>query len=124
MASNQPKKIYRYQQFSAITVDLLCHDNLHFADPATFNDPLDCQPTVKSDSDRETLRLILTELIMKRVEAETLASLKIAGLNGNKASAHAKKLGERTARDELANIAYHATNPEYETSKEDAKTRY
>ena len=121
MSSDQPKKIYRYQRFSAKAVDSLCRDVLHFAAPTAFNDPLECQPTVESDSDRETLRLVLTQLIRRRVEAESLASLKIAKLNGKRASAHAKRLGKQAAHDELANIAYHATNPEYEVSKEDAE---
>ena len=117
MSLNQPRKIYRFQRFSARTVELLCNDELHFANPATFNDPLDCQPTVESDSDRDTLRLLLTELIRRRVEAETLASLKNARLQGEKVLEHAKKLGEQAARSELANIAYNATNPEHGDSK-------
>ena len=119
MSSEQPRKIYRYQRFSVMTVESLCHDQLHFADPDAFNDPLECQPTVESDSDRDTLRLVLTELIRRRVESEALASLKIAKLKGKKAAAHAKKLGEQAARNELVNIAYHATNPDYEDSIEE-----
>ena len=91
------------------------------ADPASFNDPLDSQPSVESDSDRDTLRLLLTELVKRRVEAETLAALKNARLKGTKAEAHAKRLGEQAARSELANIAYHATNPEYEVSELEAE---
>ncbi|MCP4252083.1 MAG: DUF2971 domain-containing protein [Candidatus Scalindua sp.] len=121
MSSNQPNKIYRYQRFSATTVESLCHDQLHFADPGAFNDPLDCQPTVESDSDRDTLRLLLTELVRRRIEAEAISSLKSAKLKGKKAAAHAKRLGEQAARSELANIAYHATNPEYEVSTKEAE---
>lgn len=106
-----------------MAVESLCHDQLHFADPAAFNDPLDCQPTVESDSDRDTLRLLLTELVRRRVEAKALASLRNAKLKGKKAAAHAKKLGEQAARIELANIAYHATNPEYEVGEEEAECR-
>jgi len=121
MNSDQPKSIFRYQRFSAMTIESLCHDRLYFADPASFDDPLDCQPTLESDSDRNTLRRILTELIRRRVEAETLASLNIAKLKGNKTESHAKKLGEQAAGNELENIAYHATNPEYEVGEEEAE---
>ena len=86
MSSNQPNKIYRYQRFSATTVESLCHDQLHFADPGAFNDPLDCQPTVELDSDRDTLRLLLTELVRRRIEAEAISSLKSAKLKGKKAA--------------------------------------
>jgi DUF2971 family protein len=123
MPSDRPRKIYRFQRFTARTFESLCHDQLHFADPIAFNDPLDCQPTVESDSDRGELRLILTELIRRRIEAEAFASLKNAKLTGQKASGHAKKLGEQTARNELANIAYLATDPDYEVSKEEAECR-
>ena len=67
MPSDRPRKIYRFQRFTARTFESLCHDQLHFADPIAFNDPLDCQPTVESDSDRGELRLILTELIRRRI---------------------------------------------------------
>lgn len=124
MSSKQPRKIYRYQRFSAMTVESLCHDVLYFAAPTEFNDPLECQPTVGSDSDKETLHLVLTELIRRRVESEALASLKIVKLKSENASAHAKELGEQAARNELANIVYHATNPEYaeyEISEDEAE---
>jgi hypothetical protein len=52
----------------------------------------------------------------KGVEVETLASSQIAKLNGNKASAHAKKLGGLAARGELERVTYFATNPGYEGS--------
>ena len=121
MSPDQPIKIYRYQRFTAMTVESLCHDQLHFADPTAFNDPLDCHPIVESDSGRDELRLLLTELIRRRIEAEAIASLKNAKLKGTKAAGHAKRLGEQAARSELANIAYHATNPESEVSEEVAE---
>ena len=121
MSVNQPRKLYRYQCFSATTVGSLCHDTLYFADPAAFNDPLDCQPTVDADSDIDTLRHLLSELVKKRVKAESVAALNKAHLKSKKAAAHAKRLGEQAAHSELANIAYHATNPEYEVSEEEAE---
>jgi hypothetical protein len=74
MSVSQPKKVYRYQGFSPMTIASLCHDKLYFVNPAEFNDPLDCKPTVESDSDKRTLRAILTELIKRRVAAETLGA--------------------------------------------------
>ena len=54
-----PQKVYRYQSFSKWTLQTLVHDKLYFSDPSSFNDPFDCKPTVRSDSDREILRRIL-----------------------------------------------------------------
>ena len=115
------KKIYRYQKFSARTIESLVHDRLHFADPTTFNDPFDCQPVVESDSEIETLRLILAKLIGRRIEAESSASLKAAQVHGEKASEHAKKLGEKLATLKIQELAYNATDPDSECSKYEAE---
>jgi hypothetical protein len=121
MPVNQPRKVYRYQRLSVTTVESLCHDTLYFSDPAAFNDPLDCQPTVDADSDIETLRHLLFELVKTRVEAESVAAQNKVNLTSKKAAAHARRLGEIAARTELADIAYNATNPEYGVSEDEAE---
>lgn len=121
MSSEQPKIFYRYQQFNTRSVESLCHDNLYFADPTSFNDPLDCDPDIESDSSRNDLRLILTELISRRIETEAVASLKNMKFSGKNAVDHAKKLGEQSAKSELAYIEYQATNPEYKVKEEVAE---
>ncbi|WP_197495562.1 DUF2971 domain-containing protein [Shewanella sp. UCD-FRSSP16_17] len=95
-------------------MDSLCLDQLYFAPPSTFNDPMDCQPTVATDSNRQELRATLDELIKRRVKSESLASLKKAKLDGEKAHNHSNELARDTAARALANIAYNATDPEYE----------
>lgn len=114
MSPNQPSKVYRYQGCSILTLQMLCRDRLYFADPADFNDPLDCQPTVEANSDRDTLRQLVTEFVKRRTVAETLSALKNAQIEGGKVKAHAARLGEQAARNVLANIEYNATNPMYE----------
>lgn len=121
MSSSQPKKVYRYQRLSATTIESLCSDKLFFARPTAFNDPHDCKPTVESDSDGNTLRTVLAKLITRRVEAETIGALKDAKVQGKKAEAHAHRSGKQAAHQELANIKYNATNPDYEVSKEEAE---
>jgi Protein of unknown function (DUF2971) len=121
MPLEQPRKVYRYQAFSATTVSSLCHDKLYFADPGAFNDPHDCKPTVDSDSDNEKLRAVLKTLIKRRVESETLASLRNARVKGEGAEAHAHRSGDQDACQELARIAYNATDPEFNCSEEDAE---
>lgn len=114
MSSNQPKRIYKYQSFSKWSLQNICHDQLHFSDPTSFNDPFDCRPTIKSDSDNDTLKNILKSLIVRRVKAETLSSLNNAKLKGEKSEAYAERVATQTAQNEIANIEYHATNPDYE----------
>lgn len=108
---------YRYRAFSTNTLDSLCHDTLYFAHPGTFNDPLDCSPTLENDSSIDELRNLLSVLIRRRVRAEVMASLAKARVKGEGAAAHADKKAIAEARDELANIAYHSTNPEYTVSE-------
>ena len=42
MASEQPEKLYRYRSLSTTTIESLCHDQLCFSNPSSFNDPLVC----------------------------------------------------------------------------------
>ena len=112
---------YRYRAFST-TLDSLCQDTLHFAHPGTFNDPLDCDPTIECDSDLDQLRALLDVLIRRRVSAEVLESLRRARLGGDRAAAHANKRAQTEATSELANIGDHATNPEYEVEKDEAES--
>lgn len=121
MNSQAPEKIYRYQPFNALSLDALCHDQLYFSDPSNFNDPLDCKPSVECDSDKNTLQMILGTLIRKRVTDEVLDSLKAAKVEGDGAVAHAQTQGQQEADNEIRNIAYHATNPDYEISVEEAE---
>jgi hypothetical protein len=120
--TKQRETSYRYRGFSTATLESLCRDVLHFAHPGTFNDPLDCNPTVECDSDLDQLRALLTLLIRRRVTAEVLESLRSARLRGERATAHANKRAQADAGHELANIAYNATNPDYGVGKAEAET--
>lgn len=121
MPSKNPKKIYRYQPFNALSLDSLCNDQLYFSDPSSFNDPLDCKPSVERDSNKEALRVILATLIRRRVEQEVLASLKAAKLEGDGEKKHAEEQARQAAENELRSIGYHATNPDYNGSIEEAE---
>ncbi|MEW8292733.1 MAG: DUF2971 domain-containing protein [Candidatus Thiodiazotropha endolucinida] len=121
MNSSMPEIIYRYQPFNALSLDALCHDRLYFSDPNKFNDPLDCKPVVINDSDKLTLRNILIALIETRVTGEVINSLRAAKVEGEQAQAHAHRQGKQEAGNKIRNIAYHATNPDYEVSVEEAE---
>jgi len=96
-----------------MTLESLCRDTLYFAHPGTFNDPLDCKPTIECDSNIEELRNLLTFLIQQRVSTEVHRTLKKVGIRDERATAHANKSAQFKASDELASIAYHATNPDH-----------
>jgi len=114
MSLEQPEKIYRYRAFSELTIDSLCKDQLYFANPNSFNDPMDCQPTIESNSNNSELKAILYELISSRVKSETLSSLKSVKVNIHNIDNHSLDLAKSTANNELARISYYATNPEYD----------
>lgn len=121
MTFKQPEKIYKFRQFNEQTLSSLCHDQLYFAAPSTFNDPLDCKPSIVADSNIKELRDLLKELISRRVKSETLTSLKIAKVADNVAESHAEQVSIQYAENELANTQYQATNPDYEISIEEAE---
>lgn len=111
---NKPDTFYRYRSFSTQTLDSLCHDQVYFAHPGSFNDPLDCSPTLRRDSGLIELRRLLEFLVKRRVSAELLASLNRAQFRGDRAAEHARLKAEREASHVLQNIAYNATDPDYE----------
>lgn len=116
-----PKTLYRYRGFSASTLDSLCRDRLFFADPNTFNDPLECKPSIECNSDIDELRKILTILIEERVSSEVLSSLKNAGVSDWAASTHAHKEASSRSRNKLSDIRYNATGPDWNVSEVEAE---
>src|SRR5262245_29550689 len=65
-----PATLYKYRSFSNLTLDGLIADQLFFADPSTFNDPLDTKPVLEADLDAAALADILRRLVEERVRAE------------------------------------------------------
>lgn len=120
--TRDPKTFYKYRVFNAITLDALCHDNIYFANPGSFNDPLDCVPTLECDSSIEDLRKLLGVLIGWRVKAEILGSLKQARVQISSASEHAQRNAHIQVTNELQNIAYNATDPDYGVDIKEAES--
>ncbi|MEJ1397797.1 MAG: DUF2971 domain-containing protein [Candidatus Sedimenticola sp. (ex Thyasira tokunagai)] len=119
---NNPKTYYRYRAFSSNTLDALCRDTLYFSNPGAFNDPLDCKPTLECDSSNEDLRTLLALLIQRRVEGEVLNNLEQARMKGEFANHYAMTHSQSEALRGLQDIAYHATNPDYEGKVSDAES--
>lgn len=115
------RTFYRYRSFDLRTLDSLCWDKLYFALPSGFNDPFDSRPTLKCDSSVEDLRSLLGDLVRNTAKTELTASLKRLRIKGERASSYAAKNVESEVRRALAEIAYHATNPEYEEGPESAE---
>lgn len=108
-----PNRLYKYRKFNALTVDLLVSDKVYFADPSSFNDPLDTKPCVTPDLSVTELEHALQQLVEKRVAAEMSAAAKTIKYRGPKTIDHIERLTRSLAERLLTDIAYHATNPEY-----------
>lgn len=109
-----PRRIYKYRGFSNLTLDMLVADNLFYADPSTFNDPLDTRPSLNTDLDVARLEAVLSRLVEQRVRAEMSAAAKTIKYRGPKTLEHIDRHSRRRAEQVIAEIAYNATNPEYE----------
>jgi hypothetical protein len=102
---------------------MLCHDHLYFANPLSFNDPLDSKPTLEIDSSLQDLKRLLASLVKRRVRTEISRSLAQANLDGDKAKAYAQRQATLEAIRVLEEIAHYSTDPEYEMTEEQAETQ-
>jgi Protein of unknown function (DUF2971) len=109
-----PERLYKYRAFSNRTLDALVADQIFFADPGTFNDPLDTRPTLDTDIDADALAAILARLVEQRVSAEMNAAARTIRYSGSKTISHIASHSRRRAEQVVAEIRYHATNPEYD----------
>ncbi len=116
---NRPERIYKYRSFTNLTIEMLVEDQLFYADPSTFNDPLDTRPTLKADVDATVLQEMLRTFVESRTTAELQAAAKTIRYRGPKTIEHILKLGRQEADKMLQEVAYNATNPDYEMENPD-----
>lgn len=56
-SSTPPNKLYKYRAYNVNTLRLLTHEKVYYADPISFNDPLDCNPTIQIGTDTDMTSL-------------------------------------------------------------------
>lgn len=93
---------------------MLIDDIVYFADPTTFNDPLDTKPALSANIDNAALETILARLIEDRTVAEMSAAAKTIRYRGPKTLGHIARYSRKAAQHALADLRYNATDPEYE----------
>lgn len=72
-----PKKLFKYKKFNDDCMELIIDDYLYFANPAQFNDPLDCKVSILDDvNDEWFLRDTLSTLLQRNSEKKLKASAK------------------------------------------------
>jgi Protein of unknown function (DUF2971) len=110
-----PKRLYKYMALSSRTLDLLVSDHVYYADPSTFNDPLDTRPSLKIDVAAAELQEILRRFIERRTEAEMSAAAQTIRYSGPKTMDHIRRHSRRQGEQLIAEISYNAMDPEYDS---------
>lgn len=108
--------LYKYRAVTNQTFDALIADKIFFADPRSFNDPLEASPSLKVDISTKELKAAFISLAEKRVRDEMTSAAKIVKYRGPKTTEHIARHAKRTAIELVENIEYNATNPAYEIS--------
>jgi len=93
---------------------MIVSDKIFFADPSTFNDPLDSKPNLFVDISVENLRNILHSLVRQRVSAELSSAAAVMKYSGPKTQDRIRRRSQRAAEDILAEISYNSGGPAYE----------
>ncbi|WP_280369747.1 DUF2971 domain-containing protein [Pseudomonas sp. BN411] len=120
-AVRTPSKLYKYRTFSTQTLDLLVTDQVYFADPTKFNDPLDTRPYVRPDASAEVLQEALQQLIERRMESELKTAAEAIHYRGPKTQSRISELSRVQAQNSIRDIAYLASDPEYAGHEEEVE---
>jgi hypothetical protein len=109
-----PQQLYKYVGFTDRVLEQLYRGEIHFSDPATFNDPLDCQPIVEPDEPNQQLKQLLAELVVRRTEKEVDVATKMLKLRSDKAAERRQALSGSAVTAVLNDIEYLADAPDVE----------
>lgn len=72
---DMPKRLFKYLSFTPRVLQQLCMGDVYYADPSSFNDPLDCRPSVVADLPIAELKNVLAQLIVRRVSKEVSTTM-------------------------------------------------
>lgn len=108
-------RLYKYRAFSGRSLANLVEDQLYFADPSTFNDPLDTKPTLETDLESDDLEFMLSQLVEQRVNGEMMSAAKTIKYRGPKTLNHIANHSRKRAQQLVSDIRYSTTNPEFES---------
>ena len=113
--SDKPNILYKYRRFDTDVLNMLVVDQMYFADPCSFNDPLDTKLTLNADVNIEDLRRILAKLCKQRIKAEMLAAAQIFKSGGRKVEDHTiDRLTHNRINSLMNEIFFESNNPAYD----------
>jgi hypothetical protein len=110
----RPRRIYKYRAFGDQSLEALVQDLLFFADPSTFNDPLDARPTLDADLPAAEMERVLRTLVERRLVDEMAAAARAIKYRGPRTTDHIAKHALRSVDALVAEIRYNAGDPDYE----------
>ena len=109
-----PRRLFKYRAFNNLTLDMIIADNLQYADPSTFNDPLDTRPSLNNDLPVSDLERAIRQLVVQRVSAQMKAAARTIRYKGPKTRDHIGRLSRLQADQVISEISYNADDPSYE----------
>jgi hypothetical protein len=68
-----PNKLYKYRPFNVWTLRCLTEAEIHYPEPTSFNDPMDCRPTIDVNVDRDKLERLYYRLLLRRMTKDKAA---------------------------------------------------
>ncbi len=110
-----PRRLYKYRDLTARTLDMVVGDKLHFADPSTFNDPLDTRPSLEDDVDERELGRILRTLIERSIATKMRAGAQAMKRDDAETEEWIERHSREQAEERMAEIEYGAMDADYDS---------
>lgn len=101
-----PRILFKYRPFDDRTLGMLVNNQVYYADPRTFNDPLDVSPTLQIDISDQQLSNVLSTLIQRRMVAKMKESAKEIKYENSGISDHIEALCSHRTKQHLKDIDY------------------
>ena len=112
-----PNTLYKYQDLNVRTLTMLAGDSLYFADPATWNDPLDTRPSVCADDDDVELERVVRLLVQQRKRSELIDAAEAVGVADPRESTYIKRYSRLLTDQHIDKIDYYASGPDHATDE-------
>ena len=109
-----PERLYKYREFNAQTLEMIVSDDLYYADPNTFNDPMDSRPSLDADLEEDELIEMLMTLVEQRTTEKMRDAMQAIGAKGPRTKAHIERRSREEASQRIAHIEYYATEPDFD----------
>lgn len=124
--SKLPKKLYKYRVYNVNTLRLITASEAYYAAPEQLNDPLDCNPTIENDTDREALEKLFYKMLKedydKKLEAAHEIYIKMFKFGESKLSETNKS--KEYARKQIFEHRYNSTQYGHYNDNHDGEKYY